>query len=91
MPTPVQRRSGAITFGDLQGRIEMLRVACTKCERSGRYSVARLIERYGPDAGLPDWKDAVITADCPQRAKPGIWNLCGTHFPDLPTVMSGER
>jgi hypothetical protein len=61
------RRSGAVALGDLAGRLEVLRVTCWKCERVGIYSVAALIERYGPDTGLPDWKDA-ITANCPLRA-----------------------
>ena len=43
----VQRRSGSITFGDLDGRLDVLRVTCSKCDRVGRYSVARLIERHG--------------------------------------------
>jgi hypothetical protein len=64
------RRTGAITLGHLVGRLEILRVTCSKCDRSGQYSVTRLIERHGADMGLPDWKDT-ITADCPRRAKPG--------------------
>jgi hypothetical protein len=71
-------------------RLDMLRVGCRKCERAGQYRVARLIARYGPDAGLPDFKDAV-TADCPLRAQPALWNLCGVHFPDLAAVITGER
>jgi hypothetical protein len=80
---PRERRAGAITFSDLQGRMEVLRVACSKCERMGQYSVVRLIERYGAGTGLPD----AITADCPLRAQVGIWNQCGAHFPDLPALM----
>jgi hypothetical protein len=49
-------RSGAITLGDLAGRLEVLRVVCSKCDRAGQYSVARLIELYGADTGLPDFK-----------------------------------
>jgi hypothetical protein len=45
--------------------------------------VARLIEHFGADAGLPDWKDE-ITADCPLRAKSGAtWDLL--HVPNHPT------
>jgi hypothetical protein len=67
----------------------VLRVTCSKCGRAGQYSVARLIERHGVNAGLPDWRDS-ITADCPRRGKHGVvWDLCGAHFPDLPAVMSG--
>jgi hypothetical protein len=86
MPKTVQRHPGALTFGDLVGRLDVLRVACSKCERRGQYSVARLIERYGADAGMPDWKDA-ISADCPLRAQPAGLDLCGAHFPDLPKVF----
>jgi hypothetical protein len=87
----VERRHGAITFGDLVGRIDVLRVACSKCERVGQYRVARLIERHGADMGLPDWKDE-ITADCPLRATPtATWNLCGAHFPDLSAALYGSE
>ena len=32
-------------------------VACSKCDRRGQYPVAKLIERYGRDGKLVDWKD----------------------------------
>src|ERR1700730_7741640 len=31
-----------LVFGDIEGKLDVLRVECTKCERKGRYSVARL-------------------------------------------------
>ena len=31
-----------LVFGDIEGKFDVLRVECTKCERKGRYSVARL-------------------------------------------------
>jgi hypothetical protein len=40
-------RDGALTFGGLNGKLDVLRVACRKCDRSGQYRMARLIERYG--------------------------------------------
>jgi hypothetical protein len=30
-------RDGAIIFGDLIGKLDVLNVACDKCERAGRY------------------------------------------------------
>jgi hypothetical protein len=42
----------AVIFGDLEDKLEVLQVACSKCERRGQYPVARLIERYGRDAKL---------------------------------------
>jgi hypothetical protein len=40
-------RDGAIIFSDLIGKLDVLRVACAKCTRSGRYQVQRLIEERG--------------------------------------------
>jgi hypothetical protein len=36
-----------LVFGDIEGKLDVLRVECTKCPRKGRYSVPRLIEKYG--------------------------------------------
>ena len=59
-------------------------VACSKCDRRGQYPVARLIERYGAEAKLVDWKDQ-ITAACPRRTKASVAVLdqCGAHLPEL--------
>jgi hypothetical protein len=77
-------RGGALTLGDLEGKLEVLRVACKKCDRVGQYRVAKLIERHGPDANLVDWKDS-LTADCPKRPndRVALMDLCGAWFPDL--------
>jgi hypothetical protein len=56
----------ARTLGEIAARAAMLNVACTRCERRGRYRLDTLISRYGADAGVrvivPE-----LTADCPQR------------------------
>jgi hypothetical protein len=36
-----------LVFGDIEGKLDVLRVECTKCERKGRYSVAKLIAKHG--------------------------------------------
>ena len=36
-----------LIFGDIEGKLEVLRVECTRCDRKGRYSVAKLIEKHG--------------------------------------------
>ena len=36
-----------LIFGDIEGKLDVLRVECTTCERKGRYSVAKLIAKYG--------------------------------------------
>jgi hypothetical protein len=44
---------GYVIFGDIEGKLDVLRVECTKCDRKGRYSVAKLIEKYGRKQRLP--------------------------------------
>ena len=45
-------RDGAIIFSDLIGKLDVLRVSCSKCGRDGCYGLARLIEKRGRDAKL---------------------------------------
>jgi hypothetical protein len=45
-------------FGDLVGKLDALRVVCSKCERAGRYRLDRLIADRGRDARVTGWLDA---------------------------------
>ena len=36
-----------LVFGDIQGKLDVPRVECTRCGRKGRYHVHKLIEKYG--------------------------------------------
>jgi hypothetical protein len=36
-----------LTFGDIEGKLDVLLVECTRCQRKGRHHVAKLIEKYG--------------------------------------------
>jgi hypothetical protein len=58
-------RDGAITFGDLVGKLDVLAVECPKCERRGRYAVRRLIEAHGQAGGISDR----CAARCPDLPK----------------------
>jgi hypothetical protein len=44
---------------------DIVRLACTKCDRRGQYRKATLIERYGADANLVDLR-LILAADCPR-------------------------
>ena len=79
-------RDGAIIFGDLIGKLDVLHVACDKCGRKGCYAVARLIEQRGRDAKVIDWRDE-ITADCPKKQAGNMSDQCAARCPDLPKVM----
>jgi hypothetical protein len=49
----------------------VLRIECTKCARKGRYSVRRLIEKYGRKANMMNWKEQ-LNGDFPRRDAHGI-------------------
>jgi hypothetical protein len=36
-----------VVFGDIEGKLDVLRIECTKCDRKGRYHVHKLIEKHG--------------------------------------------
>jgi hypothetical protein len=38
-------RDGAIIFRDLVGKLDVLKIECEKCARSGQYRLDRLIMR----------------------------------------------
>jgi hypothetical protein len=40
------------TIDYLVGKLDMLRIECDQCDRHGRYSVTKLVAKYGPDAKL---------------------------------------
>jgi hypothetical protein len=55
----VMPRRAYLIFGDIENKLDLLRVECTKCARKGRYSVRRLIEKYGRKANMMKWKDSL--------------------------------
>lgn len=89
-------RNGSTTFGDLDGKLDRLRVECTRCGRKGSYSVARLLRTWGPDGRLMDWK-ATLAPECPRTLakqvaeRPGVavamLDFCRIITLDLPSVL----
>ena len=75
-----------LIFGDIDGKLDVLRVECTKCARKGRYSVRRLIEKYGRKANMMKWKEQ-LNGDCPRRDAPSMMQRCDLVCPDLPKVL----
>ena len=48
-----------LIFGDIEGKLDLLRVECTKCDRKGRYHVHRLIEKCGRKGNMMKWREMV--------------------------------
>ncbi len=59
----------------------MVRLSCWKCDRSGQYRKAKLIEKYGADVRLPDLLH-MIGASCPKMDALGN-DPCGAHYRNL--------
>ena len=55
-----------LIFGDIEGKLDVLNVECTKCARKGRYHVQRLIEVYGRKGNMSKWLSD-LKGDCPKQ------------------------
>jgi hypothetical protein len=53
-----------LIFGVIEGKLDVLRVECTKCDRKGRYHVHKLVEKYGRNGNMPKWLTE-LKLDCP--------------------------
>jgi hypothetical protein len=84
-PSPMPR-NGALIFGDITGKLDLLRIECAKCGRAGRYRVGRLIAARGADASLIEWR-LELTADCPRRIADNFNDQCAAVCPDLSRVF----
>jgi hypothetical protein len=75
-----------LTFGDIDGKLDVLRVECARCKRKGRYSVAKLIARYGRRGNMMKWREQ-LNGDCPKRDAHALHGRCDLICPDLPKVL----
>ena len=46
-----------LIFGDIEGKLDVLRVECRKCRRKGRHLVHELIAKYGRKGNKMKWKE----------------------------------
>jgi hypothetical protein len=76
---------GAVALGAPRGKLAMLEIACTRCDRAGRLSLDRLIAKHGADTGLPELR-TVLAGDCPRIRSVAIHDRCGVYFPKLPNA-----
>jgi hypothetical protein len=74
------------TFADLLGKLTAVRVECSKCGRSGRYPLHRLIDQHGGNGTIVEWLETLI-ADCPRKRAASVSDRCHANCPDLPRVL----
>jgi hypothetical protein len=71
------RRVGSHSLGEFPDAV--VRIECERCGRAGSYALARLIERFGADAAMPDV--LMDLAACERRKN--FSQPCGARFTDL--------
>ena len=81
-------RRDYVVFGDIEGQLDTLIVECMRCNRAGRYSVAKLIAKHGRKGKLTVWLHD-LKGDCPKRDAPGYQDRCDVLAPDLAKVLWG--
>ena len=70
------------TRGEIAARTGMLTVACSRCERRGRYRLDTLITRHGADAGMHVIVPGLVAA-CPRWESAALVERCEILFPEL--------
>jgi hypothetical protein len=78
--------TGSITLGHVAQRAQVLAVACSRCDRAGRYPVDALIARYGAACSVPLLLRR-LSADCLKRRTESQYDTCGMNCPDLPALF----
>jgi hypothetical protein len=81
----MEQCDAAIIFGDLIGKLDMLRVERPKCGRSGRYRLADLLMRYGRNEKIFAFTNDVTT-DCARKQARSDSDPCG-DCPDRPKMV----
>jgi len=75
-----------LVFGDIEGKLDVLRVECTKCDRKGRYSMAKLIEKHGRNGNMMKWRE-MLTPTARSGMLPGFMTAAIWGSPDLPRIL----
>jgi hypothetical protein len=79
------RQDSAYTLGEF--RETFVFIACWHCPRRGRYRVANIVAKYGPDMHGTSLLN-VLSADCTHYPPMSTIRVCGAHFTD--TMWRGE-
>ncbi|MGF7161306.1 dissimilatory sulfite reductase (desulfoviridin) alpha/beta subunit [Rhodoligotrophos appendicifer] len=62
----------------------MAHVRCARCDRTGKYRLATLIERYGPETFCPEVLSRIAReSDCPNVENFDWSKRCALHFTNL--------
>jgi hypothetical protein len=75
-----------LTLADIAAKTDGLVVACSRCDRRGRCSLAKLIAQHGPDKPGPELLRE-LSPDCPRRGSTSWYERCDPHCPELAALL----
>ncbi|CAE6858819.1 hypothetical protein R75471_00056 [Paraburkholderia domus] len=81
--------NGSVALGEVAARASHIDVACSRCDRRGRYQLVRLVDALGPDAPMTDL--GAELANCPRRGTGAHNERCDVFFPGLVKILQGEE
>ncbi|OYD64866.1 UNVERIFIED_ORG: hypothetical protein BDU10_7487 [Burkholderia sp. CF145] len=81
-------KKGSITLGEVAARTSHINVACSRCERRGRYRLAKLIASLGEDFAVTDLGAHI--SDCSKWNAPA-WERCDVYYPGLRDSMGDDK
>ncbi|MBB5414136.1 hypothetical protein HDG42_000160 [Paraburkholderia sp. JPY171] len=82
------KKPGSVSLDEVATRTTHIELACTRCDRHGRYRVDGLIQQFGPDFAMPDLSGEL--ASCPNRLASNPSMRCDVFFPRLGAIMRGD-
>ncbi len=77
-----------LSLDDVQKRFRMLEVRCSKCSRSGRLKIDKLIDEHGRAMSLPDLRK-VLSGDCEHKDAVRRKDRCQVFYPRLRELKGG--
>ena len=77
-------------MGELVGKLTMLEIACSRCDRRGLLRLDRLIEEHGGGMGMTVLGE-ILAGNCPKARTVSINDWCGVNFPQLPDLFMTRR
>lgn len=80
-------KNGSVTLGQVAELTSHVEVACSRCERRGRYRLSKLVTSLGEDFAMTDL--ALQLVDCPRMNEP-VHKGCDVYFPGLAQIMNGD-
>jgi hypothetical protein len=84
----LMKKAGSVALSDVAAKTTHLEIACTRCERRGRYQLARLVTQLGPD--FPMTSLGAELAPCPNRNITASGKRCDVYFPGLAAIMNKQ-